>query len=52
LRITNAVSEGLISTIQTIKKTAYGFHNCDHFKIAILFLLRGLNLFPVTHKIV
>jgi len=45
-RITNAVSEGLNSTIQTIKKTAYGFHNCDHFKIAILFSLRGLKPLP------
>jgi len=49
-RITNAVSEGLNSTIQTIKKMAYGFRNRDHFKIAILFHCGGLNLFPVTHK--
>jgi transposase len=36
-RITNAVSEGLNSTIQTIKKMACGFRNREHFKIAIYF---------------
>ena len=30
--ITNAVSEGLNSKIQTIKKMAYGFRNKAHFK--------------------
>ena len=29
-RITNAVSEGLNSKIQTIKKMAYGFRNLEH----------------------
>lgn len=51
-RITNAVSEGLNSTIQTIKKMACGFRNREHFKIAIFFHCGGLNLYPVTHKIV
>jgi transposase len=48
-RITNAVSEGLNSKIQTIKKRAYGFRNQEHFKIAIYFHCGGLNLYPVTH---
>ncbi len=45
-RITNAVSEGLNSKIQTIKKMAYGFRNQEHFKIAIYFHCGGLNLYP------
>jgi transposase len=48
-RITNAVSEGLNSTIQTIKKMAYGFRNKEHFKIAIYFHSGGLDLYPITH---
>jgi len=49
-RITNAVSEGLNSKIQTIKKMAYGFRNRENFKIAIYFHCGGLQLFPITHK--
>ena len=45
-RITNAVSEGLNSKIQTIKKMAYGFRNKEHFKIAIYFHCGGLDLYP------
>lgn len=45
-RITNAVSEGLNSKIQTIKKMAYGFRNKDHFKTAIFFHCGGLDLYP------
>jgi transposase len=45
-RITNAVSEGLNSKIQTIKKMAYGFRNQDNFKIAIYFHCGGLDLYP------
>ena len=48
-RITNAVSEGLNSKIQTIKKRAYGFRNREHFKTAIYFHCGGLQLYPVTH---
>jgi transposase len=48
-RITNAVSEGLNSKIQTIKKRAYGFRNREHFKTAIYFHCGGLNLYPATH---
>jgi transposase len=45
-RITNAVSEGLNSKIQTIKKRAYGFRNQDNFKTAIYFHCGGLDLYP------
>ncbi|MEZ0228736.1 MAG: ISL3 family transposase [Planctomycetota bacterium] len=47
-RITNAVSEGLNSKIQTIKKKAYGYRNRDHFKTAILFHCGGLDLYPTV----
>jgi transposase len=47
--ITNAVSEGLNSKIQTIKKMAYGFRNREHFKTAIYFHCGGLQLYPATH---
>jgi transposase len=46
-RITNAVSEGLNSKIQTIKKRAYGFRNNQNFKTAIYFHCGGLDLYPV-----
>jgi hypothetical protein len=46
----NAVSEGLKSKIQTIKKEAYGFRNRENFKTSIFFQCGGLNLYPVTHK--
>jgi len=48
-RITNAVSEGINSTIQTIKKMACGLRNKEHFKIAIYFHCGGLDLYPITH---
>lgn len=48
-RITNAVSEGLNSRVETIRRRAYGFRNRQHFKIAIYFYCGGLNLYPVTH---
>ena len=47
-RITNAVSEGLNSKIQTIKKMAYGFRNLEHFKTAIYFHCGGLQLYSVV----
>jgi transposase len=47
-RITNAVSEGLNSKIQTIKKRAYGFRNRENFKTAIYFHCGGLDLYPAT----
>ena len=45
-RITNAVTEGLNSKIQTIKKLACGFRNFEHFKTAIYFHCGGLDLYP------
>jgi transposase len=48
-RVTNAVSEGLNSKIQTIKQMACGFRNREHFKTAIYFHCGGLHLYPATH---
>ncbi len=45
-RITNAVSEGLNSRIQTIKAAARGFHSFENFRIRILFFCGKLNLYP------
>lgn len=47
-RITNAVSEGINSKIQTIKKQAYGYRNRESFKMAIYFHCGGLDLYPVS----
>jgi transposase len=49
-RITNAVSEGLNSKIETLRKQAYGFRNREHFKISVYFHCGGLTLSPGTHK--
>lgn len=48
-RVTNAVSEGINSKIQTIKKRAYGFRNAANFEAAIFFHCGGLQLYPATH---
>ena len=45
-RFTNAVSEGLNSKIQKIKKNAYGFRNRDHLRTAIFFHCGGLDSYP------
>jgi transposase len=45
-RATNAVSEGINSAIQTIKKRAFGYRNRDHFVNAIYFHCGGLELYP------
>ena len=47
-RITNAVSEGLNSKIQTIKASARGFHSFSSYRIRILFYCGKLDLFPST----
>lgn len=47
-RITNAVSEGINSKIQTVKKQAYGYRNRENFKTAIYFHCGGLDLYPVS----
>jgi hypothetical protein len=49
-----AVSEGINSAIQTIKKRAFGFRHPDNFKTAIYFHCGGLDLYPApkaTHAI-
>lgn len=45
-RITNAVTEGLNSLIQSIKANARGFRNFQNYRIAILFHCGKLNLYP------
>ena len=45
-RITNAGLEGVNAVIQWVKKTARGFRNPEHFKIAIYFHCGGLDLYP------
>jgi transposase len=44
-RITNAVTEGLNSKIQTIKQMACGFRNREHYRTAILFHCGRLDLY-------
>lgn len=45
-RITNAGLEAVNGVIQWVKKTARGFRNPEHFKIAIYFHCGGLDLYP------
>ena len=45
-RITNSVTEGLNSKIQTVKQMACGFRNREHYRKAILFHCGGLDLYP------
>jgi transposase len=45
-RITNSASEALNSTIQMIKKRAFGFRSFENFRVAILFRCGGLQLHP------
>lgn len=44
--VTNAISEGINSRIQWIKKSARGFRNRERFRNAIYFHLGGLDLYP------
>jgi transposase len=46
-RITNAVTEGLNSKIQSIKSAARGFRNFRNYRIRILFFCGKLNLYPL-----
>jgi transposase len=43
--ITNSVTEGLNSKIQTVKQMACGFRNREHYRKAILFHCGGLDLY-------
>lgn len=45
-RVTNAVTEGLNSIIQSIKANARGFRSFQNYRTAILFHCGGLNLYP------
>ena len=45
-RLTNAGLEAINTVIQWVKKTARGFRNPEHFKIAIYFHCGGLDLYP------
>ena len=49
--ITNAVSEGFNSKIQSLKADARGFRNFLNYRIRILFFCGRLDLFPSTHEI-
>lgn len=44
--VTNAMSEGLNSQIQKIKRIACGFRNIENFKTALYFHCGGLDLYP------
>ena len=45
--ITNAVTEGLNSNIQSLKSTARGFRNFKNYRTRILFLCGKLELYPL-----
>jgi transposase len=53
-RVTNAISEGMNSKIQWIKRMACGYRNRERFRNAIYFHLGGLDLYPAglesTHR--
>lgn len=46
-RITNAVTEGLNSKIQSLKSAARGFRNFQNYRIRILFFCGKLSLYPL-----
>lgn len=45
-KINNNIAEGFNSCIQQIKTVARGFRNFENYRIAILFHLGGLDVFP------
>ena len=45
--ITNAISEGFNSKIQSIKANARGFRNFENYRTAILFFCGKLDLYPL-----
>jgi transposase len=47
--ISNAMSEGFNSKIQSLKHAARGFRSFENFRIRILFFCGRLNLYPITH---
>ena len=48
LKVTNGMLESKNNSIQRIKRMAFGFRNRNRFRIAILFHLGDLDLFPST----
>jgi transposase len=50
-RITNAMSEGIASQIQALKKAANSFRNRNNFKTAIYFHCGGLDPYPDFHPL-
>lgn len=46
--ITNAISEGFNSKIQSIKANARGFRNFENYRTAILFFCGKLDLYPLN----
>lgn len=48
-RITNALTEGINSQIETLQKAACGFRNKERLRTVILFHLGGLDMSPATH---
>jgi transposase len=46
-RITNAVTEGLNSKIQSLKSAGRGFRNFRNYLVRILFFCGKLNLYPI-----
>ena len=46
-RITNAVTEGLNSKIQSLKSAARGFRNFKNYRTRILFFCGKLDLYPL-----
>ena len=44
--VTNGVSEGMNSKIQTVRRNARGHRNLDNLKTAIMFYCGGLDLHP------
>ncbi len=48
--VTNSVSEGINSAIQTIKRRAFGYRNPANFKTAIYFHCGGLDLYPALQS--
>lgn len=46
LKVTNASAESINAKIQRLKKWACGYRNRERFKVAIMFHLGGLDLYP------
>lgn len=47
-RVTNAVAENLNGQIQRVKTNARGFRHFANFRVAVLFFLGKLDLYPQT----